>query len=115
MSNLIDTMTCDGSFLEGRYRPWSGGVTTSQSVFWNTRGLAYPGPLLWEGQLQKAKEFVVDSHQFGNGYVIGTRGPASQVSSDNFVEGVGQGDSLTPESLYEDQLARRLHRPVGRD
>jgi len=103
MGNLLDHMTCDGEFLEARYfRPWGGkpvhGVTTTQSVFWNTVGLRYP---------EKPK-FIVDSHQVGVGYVIGTQGPASQVYSNNFVEGVGRGETLEPVSLYADQLKRRI-------
>lgn len=44
--------------------------------------------------------------------MIGTRGPAATVSSDGFVEGLGQGDMLFPESLFEDQRRRRLD-PFG--
>jgi len=103
MSNLLDQMTCDGDFLEARYfRPWGGnpvhGVTTTQSVFWNSKGLKY----------SKERQAVVWSQQVGNGYVIGTSGPCDRVDSDDFVEGVGQGDSLVPASLYQDQLQRRL-------
>ncbi|HEY9250449.1 MAG TPA: hypothetical protein VIO38_15020, partial [Rariglobus sp.] len=114
LANLFDNMTCDGEFLEARaFRPWGGnpvhGVTTTQSVFWNTRGLRYP-----EGKLG-TKPAVVYSHQFGDGYVIGTRGPAADVDSDDFVEGVGRGDGLSPRSLYLDQLERRLAVGPGHD
>jgi hypothetical protein len=110
-ANLFDSSTCDGSFLEARaYRPWGGnpphGLTSTQSVFWNTHGLRYPPKIT----------FIVESRQFGDGYVIGTRGPAHEVSSDDFVEGVGLGDTLEPQSLYADQLTRRLatlKSPVG--
>jgi hypothetical protein len=102
MSNLLDQMTCDGDFLEARYfRPWGGnpihGVTTTQSVFWNTRGLRY----------SEEKPVLVWSHQLGDGYVIGTSGPCDKVDSDDFVEGIGRGDGLRPQSLYADQLERR--------
>jgi hypothetical protein len=49
----------------------------------------------------------VYSHQFGDGYVIGTSGPAAKVDSSDFVEGEGRGADLVPRSLYFDQLARR--------
>ncbi|PTX94032.1 hypothetical protein DB345_20960 [Spartobacteria bacterium LR76] len=103
VSNLLDQMTCDGDFLEARYyRPWGGnpvhGVTTTQSVFWNSKGLKY----------SKERKALVWSQQVGNGYVIGTSGPCDKVDSDDFVEGVGKGDSLVPASLYQDQLQRRL-------
>jgi hypothetical protein len=86
-------------------------------VFWNTHGLSY----------MQGKNMVVNSHQFGWGYVIGTRGPASAVSvaptlrtfswanlpnvetaPQDFVEGTTRGAFLEPTSLYEDQLLRRL-------
>jgi hypothetical protein len=106
MANLLDTTTCDGDFLEARaFRPWGGnpvhGVTTTQSVFWNTEGLRY----------SKERPVLIWSQQVGDGYVIGTRGPCHKVESDDFVEGVGAGDTLEPRSLYADQLARRLRLP----
>ncbi|MFA6285939.1 MAG: glycosyl hydrolase family 28-related protein [Opitutaceae bacterium] len=107
LANLLDNVTCDGDFLEARaYRPWGGnpvhGVTTTQSVFWNTKGLRYSHEKLG------AAPALVYSHQFGDGYVIGTRGPAPKIDSSDFVEGEGRGDDLAPRSLYLDQLARRL-------
>lgn len=103
MANLLDHMTCDEDFLEARYyRPWGGnpihGVTTTQSVFWNTKGLCYP----------PEKSVLIWSQQVGDGYIVGTSGPCDKVDSDDFVEGLGQGEGLQPQSLYEDQLARRL-------
>lgn len=102
LANLLDNITCEGDFLEARaLRPWGGnpmhGVTTTQSVFWNTEGLRY----------SKERAVLVYSHQFGEGYVIGTSGPASKVDSSDFVEGEGRGETLEPRSLYLDQLARR--------
>ncbi|CAG7648595.1 glycoside hydrolase family 55 protein [Paenibacillus allorhizosphaerae] len=110
MANLFDNMTADGDLFEAKYRPYGTtlhGQTTTQSVFWNTNGVKY----------MKGKSFIVESKQFGHGYVIGTKGPASGVltkvpAGDNslpedFVEGVGQGDTLLPQSLYADQLAKR--------
>jgi hypothetical protein len=107
LANLLDNITCDGDFLEARaYRPWGGnpvhGVTTTQSVFWNTKGLRYSREKLG------AAHALVYSHQFGEGYVIGTSGPASKVDSDDFVEGEGRGTGLVPRSLYLDQFKRRL-------
>jgi len=115
VSNLHDNTTCDGDFLEAKYRPWGGtpvhGVTTSQSVFWNTHGLRYiASPFEFNGSRHARPQVLVESEQFANGYVIGTRGPANKVKSSNFVEGVGRGDALEPPSLYRDQLARRLAR-----
>lgn len=101
-ANLIDSMTLDGDFLECVYRPYGGatvhGVTGSQNVFWNTRGEKYG-----------RRDFIVQSKQFGHGYIIGTQGPAADVSPDStgWIEHVGKGEQLTPKSLYEEQLSRR--------
>ena len=108
MSNLLDNITCEGDFLEARYyRPWGGnpihGLTTTQSVFWNTNGLRY----------SKEKAVLVVSHQYGDGYVIGTRGPECRVDSSDFVEGIGLSAALVPQSLYADQLERRRKRDAG--
>lgn len=106
LANLIDNLSCDGDFIEARaLRPWGSpphGVTTTQSVFWNTHGLRYAAKHLGTAPA------LIYSHQFGDGYVIGTRGPSHAVDSSDFVEGIGQGDSLQPRSLYLDQLSRRL-------
>jgi hypothetical protein len=110
LANLVDNLTCDGDFIEARaLRLWGEpmhGVTTTQSVFWNTHGLRYAAKHLGEAPA------LVYSHQFGDGYVIGTSGPAAAVDSDDFVEGVGRGDALQPRSLYLDQLRLRIARNV---
>jgi hypothetical protein len=108
VANLIDGTVCDGEMLETRYRGEvtnpTPGWTTAQSVFWNTTGLAYGNST--DGTSSKR---VISSYQLnGDGYVIGTQGPANSVTSSDFVEGVGQGARLIPQSLYADQLARRL-------
>lgn len=108
VSNLIDGTICDGEMLETRYRGEvtnpTPGWTTAQSVFWNTTGLAYGNST--DGTSSKR---VISSYQLnGDGYVIGTQGPANSVTSSDFVEGVGQSAKLIPQSLYVDQLARRL-------
>jgi hypothetical protein len=74
-------------------------------VFWHLRG---------DGELK--------SLQVGWGYIIGTEGLLVTTDLDrggffgnsdgtapqDWVEGEGQGDTLVPASLYEDQLVRRL-------
>ena len=128
VANLFDNVTVDKDWLEARYR--LGGIdnlfeqkvhghTTTQSVFWNTYGKDY------HPQSQSA---IIDSRQFGWGYVIGTRGKCYEVTLKprnlklwltdllfgkdatplDYVEGIGKGDTLLPMSLYEDQLQRRL-------
>lgn len=111
-SNLIDNVTLDEDFFQAAWRGTWGtvphGLTSTHSVYWNLEGLRY----------LSGRPFIVESEQFAYGYVIGTRGPAadariprSQGARTDPVdhrEGVGEGDSLWPQSLYQDQRARRL-------
>ncbi|MBD3418539.1 MAG: hypothetical protein GF398_00325 [Chitinivibrionales bacterium] len=108
-ANLMDNMQVDRDYLEAKYRPYGTtlhGHPTTQSVFWNTNGIAYHGN----------KNYIVQSAQFGWGYVIGTQGAANNISTPggngsepiDFVEGEGDGQTLEPQSLYLDQLQCRL-------
>ncbi|MCY3684161.1 MAG: glycosyl hydrolase family 28-related protein [Gemmatimonadetes bacterium] len=128
IANLIDNMTLKKDWLEARYRLGSlsgllnskvHGHPTTQSVFWNTRGIAYH---------PQSGSVIIDSRQVGQGYIIGTQGLCHKITlrpltiwlkltqylfsrntaPDDFVEGVGTGNLLSPESLYEDQLDKRL-------
>jgi len=114
-ANLVDACTAHDSWFEARYRGASGttahALSSAHSAFWNTRGL---------GTIANA---VVTTEQARYGYVIGTRGTRTAVSRPgvardrtdplDHVEGVGQGDTLEPFSLYEDQRARRLQLPYA--
>lgn len=115
-SNLFDSNRVERSYLEAAYRGDFGsnpdhGTTSSQTVYWNTVGEAFHSKV----------NYIVRSQQFGNGYVIGTSGAAanvwltaardgSETRTDpvDLLEGVGTGDRLYPQSLYLDQLRRRL-------
>jgi len=109
MSNLIDNFVVNGDYLSARSRINIGthGHTTTQSVYWNTKGMKY----------HKNFNYIILSQQFRQGYIIGTRGPASNVNVldgdgteiQDFTEGIGKGFSLNPQSLYKDQLRRRLN------
>jgi hypothetical protein len=128
MANLIDGFVSDGDYLDASFRPYgSKGLrhmyTTTESVFWNTKGL----------KPHKFK-YLIDSRQLGWGYVIGTSGTTYQVKTkpvagridnlangyyenqefdtapEDFVEGEGMGASLIPQSLYLDQLEKRKER-----
>jgi hypothetical protein len=112
-SNLIDAGTGDSSWWEARYRPYGTAplhdLTSAHTVFWNMQGTG------------SGVSYVVRTEQSRYGYAIGTRGSRSGVDRPTYggtkcnpsdhVEGVGQGDTLEPFSLYEDQLARRLALP----
>lgn len=125
MANLFDHCMLNRDYLESAFRPYGSnnalhGYTSSQSVFYNIVGEAY----------HPNRNYLIDSRQFGWGYIIGTSGAAYEVETEpaegfingypydtnprDFVEGTGNGDYLTPVSLYLDQLSRRQHSPVSR-
>lgn len=103
-ANLVDACTLDDGWVGvNRGRESSGaGHSASENVFWAPRG-----------------DGVVRSFQWGLGYVIGSA-PELQVMTDgipweqlgteplDFTEGLGDGATLEPPSLYEAQ--RRLRR-----
>lgn len=118
-SNLLDGMQLYGDRIEASVRPYPSsqpnykhGHTTSQTVVWNTYG----------HEAMDASGVIIDSRQHGYGYIIGTSGNDHQVritpdihsgkitAPIDFAEGIGQGAALSPGSLYEDQLERRMER-----
>jgi hypothetical protein len=102
-SNLIEKMKL---VSEPLYAPYSTccepvhGIGSSMSVFWNITG---QGKVL--------------SDQLGWGYIIGT-GADIEASAPHrsypdmrpvdFLEAIGKASNLQPQSLYQDQLAKRL-------
>ncbi len=104
MACLVDQCTIRDGWYGGNRQDWSSGagITVTQSAYWNTDG---------GGSLR--------SWQFGWGYIIGTEGmflntgmlvgdSAEGTEPQDFIEGTNTGDLLDPQSLYEDQLDRRL-------
>jgi hypothetical protein len=119
MTNLFDACTLQEDYLESVFLPSghpAGGITSSQSVWYNTSGESY----------HPNRSILVDSRQFGHGYVIGTSGPADAVTTGpaegtvngfpfhtlpvDFTEGIGKEGRLEPASLSLDQLRRRKSR-----
>lgn len=112
-SNLVDFSRAHNSYFSAHYRPFGSqpqhNLTAAHSVFWNTMGSG------------TRYNHVVHSQQSRYGYVIGTRGSVATVRTDgssshktnpvDHVEGVGQGDSLEPSSLFLEQRRRRLGLP----
>jgi len=105
-ANLIDSSVLDDGWSAVNRGDWSSGAghSATENVFWNTQG-----------------EGTVRSLQYAWGYVIGTQ-PTLAVSTkipqlnsggtepEDYTEGLGEGGTLYPSSLYEDQLARRLNK-----
>jgi len=109
-ANLMDNLTLHQEKFEAAdrspYGTTSHGVTTTQSVFWNTNGSQY----------RSGTTSIIRSQQYGQGYVIGVRGSATGVdlstttktSPADFAETASSGAQLSPQSLYVDQIQRRL-------
>lgn len=105
-ANLIDSNVVHDGWKAANRNDWSTGAghTATQNVFWNMQG---PGEVV--------------SRQFGWGYLIGS-GTETTVRTnlgggfdegkgtepEDWLEGVGQAPLLEPQSLFEDQLERRL-------
>lgn len=123
-SNLIDKCTFIQSSYSARHRKGVGSKpnhnsVTAHTTFWNTVG-------------QDVQDgWLIRSSQSRYGYIIGTSGNSSTVNykvsqggpafeydkdgtitaPEDIVEGMGKGKSLEPQSLYLDQLQRRLSAP----
>lgn len=107
MANLIDaSVASDGWQAVNRQSESSGaGHSATQTVWWNTSGGGY-----------------LRSLQYGDGYVIGTDGmdvhtdptewdwnnAGEGTEPEDWTEGLDAAATLEPQSLYEDQLRRRL-------
>jgi hypothetical protein len=105
-ANLMDSNVVHDGWKAANRNDWSTGAghTATQNVFWNMQG---PGEVV--------------SRQFGWGYLIGS-GPETTVRTnlgggfeegkgtepEDWLEGEGLAPLLVPQSLFEDQLSRRL-------
>lgn len=104
MANLIDNSIADDGWKAVNRLFYSSGAghSATENVFWNIKGA---------GSLY--------SYQYGHGYVIGSTDinvytevsdvyESNGTAPEDYVEGIGEGETLIPQSLYEDQLQKRL-------
>ena len=135
-AQLVDQSTFSGrrgdrwgiSFNNRGSTSGGAGYTSSQSVVWNVTGnSAY---VLTGAFHYLPRPFL--SRQFGHGYIIGSSGDFVNAfrtcpptrddpgfdnpdvirgcrNTDDYIEGIGRGATLTPASLYLDQKQRRLN------
>lgn len=110
VANLIDSVTTYGVGWEAVNRGSTSdgaGITGTQNVFWN----------MIKGDTSGSS--FIRSVQWAWGYVIGTRGTNATVSTStpnlqsppDWMEALGDGGNLDPQSLYLDQRAKRLANP----
>jgi hypothetical protein len=107
-SSLWDQCHAHESWWEAVHRGWNyQALSAAHCVYWNTSGSG-------TSALNGGK--IVRSGQARYGYVIGTRGEPNGIELRttgnslplDIAEGEGKGGSLSPASLYQDQLTRRL-------
>lgn len=129
VSCLIDQMTLNSSAFSAVHRKnvaTQHNAVTAHSVFWNTEGN------------NSGNGYVIRTSQSRYGYIVGTKGNTptvnyklndkrnlgnnvsgsslafvydqngSRTAPIDLVEGMGQANTLEPQSLYLDQLAKRL-------
>lgn len=113
-SNLIDHCYSENSAFVAFYRPYGTvpkhNLTSAHTAFWNISSGGSNGYCVW-------------TQQSRYGYAIGTSGTSATIKTNengsgsaaktnpvDIVEGQGQGATLEPQSLYEDQLAKRILR-----
>lgn len=119
-SNLVDNTQLLQDYFAAYYRhTWGSnhGHTSTHSVFWNLEGLEYFANV----------DHIVNTQQARYGYAIGTRGNATGISDAgtpfwageahradplDYVEGEGEGATLEPRSLFENQLRKRMTSPL---
>jgi hypothetical protein len=109
-SSLWDQCHAHESWWEAVHRGWNyQALAAAHCVYWNTSG---------SGSAALNGGNIVRSGQARYGYVIGTQGEPDGIELRttgnslplDIAEGEGMGGSLSPPSLYQDQLARRLAR-----
>lgn len=112
-SNLFDQCHAHNSFYTAHHRVFFGGnpphgLTSAHGVYWNTSGSGTRTDI--------GLDALVRSEQVRYGYIIGTSGSRSDATNPtdgntspaDHVEGIGMGASMEPQSLYNDQLAKRM-------
>jgi uncharacterized repeat protein (TIGR02543 family) len=119
-SNLWDQCHAHNSFYTAHHRTFSGstpphGLTSAHGVYWNTSGSGT--------RYANSSNPIVRSEQLHYGYVIGTKATSGtayfarnntggNTAPADHLEGINQGATLFPQSLYLDQLSRRLQPAV---
>jgi len=131
-ANLVDNSSFSGTGngywgVSFRNRASGAGWTTTQSVFWNLESRSEYDIFKHNNPSYISRPYFSD--QFATGYTIGTSAINNGLfytcppvksdplydavelkrcrKSDDYVEGIGQGATLSPQSLYIDQRARR--------
>ena len=107
-SSLWDQCHAYESWWEAVHRGWNNqALAAAHCVYWNTSGSGTAavngGKIVRSGQARYG--YVIGTHGAQHGIELRTTGNSLPL---DIAEGEGKGKSLSPSSLYQDQLARRL-------
>lgn len=107
-SSLWDQCHACESWWEAVHRGWNNqALAAAHCVYWNTSGSGSAavngGKIVRSGQARYG--YVIGTHGAQHGIELRTTGKSLPL---DIAEGEGKGKGLSPSSLYQDQLARRL-------
>jgi hypothetical protein len=113
-SSLWDQCHAHESWWEAVHRGWNHqALAAAHCVYWNTSGSGSAavngGKIVRSGQARYG--YVIGTHGAQHGIELRTTGKSLPL---DIAEGEGRGESLSPPSLYLDQLARRIVVPQAK-
>ncbi len=111
-SNLIDNSYCENSAFVAYYRPFGSNpkhnLTSTHSAFWNIASAGTRGYCVWTQQSRYGYAIGSSGSSANLRSYATSSGSATKTNPVDIVEGQGQGLTLVPQSLYDDQLKKRL-------
>jgi Secretion system C-terminal sorting domain len=112
-SNLIDQCYSENSAFVAFYRPFGSdpmhNLTSTHSTFWNTSTGGNKGFCVWTQQSRFGYAIGSSGSSFDFKTNENSKGSAAKTDPVDIAEGPGKGTTLIPQSLFKDQLNRRLN------
>ncbi|MCX6180647.1 MAG: glycosyl hydrolase family 28-related protein [Bacteroidetes bacterium] len=111
-SNLIDNCYTENSGFYAYYRPYGSDpkhrLTSTHTAYWNITSAGSKAYCVWTQQSRYG--YAIGTSGAGNAVYTKENATGSAAKTDpvDIVEGVGKGATLSPQSLYQDQLTNRL-------
>ena len=111
-SNLIDNTYTENSGFFAYYRPYGSDpmhrITATHTAYWNIASGGTKALCVWTQQARYG--YAIGTSGAGNAVYTKENAPGTAAITDpvDIVEGEGQGTTLIPQSLYLDQLAKRM-------
>lgn len=112
-SNLIDQCYSENSAFVAFYRPYGSvpkhNLTSTHTAFWNISSAGTRGFCVWTQQSRYG--YAIGSSGSSSAFRTyeNSNGSAAKTEPVDIAEGAGKGSSLIPQSLFQDQLNRRLN------